>query len=98
MTFRQDINALRAIAVLVVVIFHFNPDWLPGGFIGVDVFFVISGFLMTGIIFRGFEKETFRLGAFYLARAIALFQPYLCCALPYCVLAGCIYRRRTTKY
>lgn len=69
MTFRQDINALRAIAVLVVVIFHFNPDWLPGGFIGVDVFFVISGFLMTGIIFRGFEKETFRLGAFYLARA-----------------------------
>lgn len=52
MKFRKDINGLRAIAVIAVVLFHFNPSWVPGGFAGVDVFFVISGFLMTGIIFK----------------------------------------------
>ena len=59
MQFRYDINGLRAIAVLAVVIFHFNPQALPGGFAGVDVFFVISGFLMTSIIFNGVEKKDF---------------------------------------
>lgn len=67
--FRKDINGLRAIAVIAVVLFHFNPKWVPGGFAGVDVFFVISGFLMTGIIFRGIEKENFSLARFYVARA-----------------------------
>ncbi|WP_139851488.1 acyltransferase family protein [Acinetobacter pullicarnis] len=69
MSFRYDINGLRAIAVLAVVLFHFNPTWLPGGFAGVDVFFVISGFLMTSIIFKGVEKNTFNLFKFYNARA-----------------------------
>ena len=61
MNFRYDINGLRAIAVLAVVLFHFKPQWLPGGFAGVDVFFVISGFLMTSIIFNGVEKDSFNL-------------------------------------
>lgn len=69
MHFRKDINGLRAIAVIAVVLFHFNSSWLPGGFAGVDVFFVISGFLMTGIIFRGFEQENFSIFRFYIARA-----------------------------
>lgn len=69
LNFRYDINGLRAIAVIAVVIFHFDPSWLPGGFAGVDVFFVISGFLMTSIIFRGFEKSSFSLIKFYIARA-----------------------------
>lgn len=69
MQFRYDINGLRAIAVLAVVLFHFNPHWLTGGFAGVDVFFVISGFLMTSIIFNGIEKDTFNLFKFYTARA-----------------------------
>ena len=69
MNFRYDINGLRAIAVLAVVSFHFNPQWLPGGFAGVDVFFVISGFLMTSIIFSSVEKNTFNLFKFYNARA-----------------------------
>lgn len=68
MKFREDINALRAIAVASVVLFHFNHDWLPGGFAGVDVFFVISGFLMTMIIVKGLEKETFSILSFYKAR------------------------------
>lgn len=67
--FRYDINALRAIAVIAVVLFHFNPDFVPGGFAGVDVFFVISGFLMTGIVFRGLEANNFNLLHFYIARA-----------------------------
>ncbi|MGX9416820.1 acyltransferase family protein [Vibrio sp. WJH972] len=69
MNFRYDINGLRAIAVIAVVIFHFNPTWVPGGFAGVDVFFVISGFLMTGIIFKGLENNDFKLFNFYTARA-----------------------------
>ncbi|QIO07244.1 acyltransferase family protein [Acinetobacter shaoyimingii] len=67
--FRRDINGLRAIAVIAVVLFHFNASWMPGGFAGVDVFFVISGFLMTGIIFKGIEQEHFSVLKFYVARA-----------------------------
>ncbi|CAM4095101.1 acyltransferase family protein [Pseudoalteromonas byunsanensis] len=69
MQFRKDINGLRAIAVIAVVLFHFNASWMPGGFAGVDVFFVISGFLMTGIIFKGIERENFSILKFYVARA-----------------------------
>lgn len=69
MQFRKDLNGLRAIAVVAVVLFHFNASWMPGGFAGVDVFFVISGFLMTGIIFRGIEQKNFSILRFYVARA-----------------------------
>ena len=69
MNFRRDINGLRAFAVIAVVLFHFNASWMPGGFAGVDVFFVISGFLMTGIIFRGIEQENLSILKFYVARA-----------------------------
>jgi peptidoglycan/LPS O-acetylase OafA/YrhL len=69
MNFRKDINGLRALAVIAVVLYHFNETWISGGFAGVDVFFVISGFLMTGIIVRGMEKNNFSSISFYLARA-----------------------------
>ena len=69
MNFRYDINGLRAIAVLAVVVYHFNPEFLTGGFAGVDVFFVISGFLMTKIIFESIENNKFNLINFYVARA-----------------------------
>lgn len=67
--FRTDINGLRAIAVLAVVFFHFNVKGFSGGFAGVDIFFVISGFLMTGIIFRKTDSGNFNLLGFYLSRA-----------------------------
>jgi peptidoglycan/LPS O-acetylase OafA/YrhL len=67
--FRNDINGLRASAVIAVMLFHFNSAWLPGGFAGVDVFFVISGFLMTSIIFRGLETDNFSVLKFYVSRA-----------------------------
>ncbi len=50
--YRPDIDTLRAAAVLSVIVFHIEKDWLPGGFLGVDIFFVISGFLMTTILHR----------------------------------------------
>jgi len=70
--FRPDINGMRAWAVLVVVLYHFGVPGSAGGFVGVDVFFVISGFLMTRIIVEGLEGKginRFSLLAFYLARA-----------------------------
>lgn len=66
--FRNDINALRAWAVLSVAFYHFAIPGFSGGFVGVDVFFVISGFLMTGIIVEGLEKKKFSLIEFYFAR------------------------------
>lgn len=67
--FRVDINGLRAIAVAAVVLYHFGVAGFSGGFVGVDIFFVISGFLMTNIIISGIERESFSLWSFYLARA-----------------------------
>ena len=69
MKFRKDINGLRAIAVLSVVLFHFEPELVKGGFVGVDIFFVISGFLMTSIVFTKLEKQQFILISFYISRA-----------------------------
>lgn len=66
--FRSDINGLRAIAVAVVVLFHLDVPYLDGGFVGVDVFFVISGFLMATIVYRGLLQNSMGIWAFYFAR------------------------------
>ena len=66
--YRPDIDGLRALAVLAVVAFH-SSSRVPGGFVGVDIFFVISGFLITGVIRRELEVGTFSLGEFYARRA-----------------------------
>jgi peptidoglycan/LPS O-acetylase OafA/YrhL len=64
--FRPDIQGLRAIAVLLVLVFHIYPQTLPGGYVGVDVFFVISGFLISGLLMReSREAGTIKLAAFY---------------------------------
>ncbi len=67
--FRLDINGLRAWAVMAVVLYHFGVSGISGGFVGVDVFFVISGYLMCGIISGGLARGDFSVWRFYLARA-----------------------------
>ena len=69
MKFRYDINALRALAVTAVVLFHYKVNFVPGGFVGVDVFFVISGYLMTSIITGRLAKGKFSIWDFYHDRA-----------------------------
>lgn len=69
MDFRPDINALRALAVVAVMLYHFKLPGFSGGFSGVDVFFVISGFLMTAIISGGLERGNFSLWRFFASRA-----------------------------
>ncbi len=71
--YRPDIDGLRAIAVILVMNFHAFPQALPGGFIGVDIFFVISGLLITGIIARELEQQRFSLVAFYNRRIRRIF-------------------------
>ncbi|MBA2655498.1 MAG: acyltransferase [Tatlockia sp.] len=71
--YRPDVDGLRAIAILIVVIFHAFPKIMPGGFIGVDIFFVISGFLISTIIFSNLERDCFSLGDFYKRRIKRLF-------------------------
>ncbi len=68
MKFRKDINGLRAVAVIAVVLFHFGILRAQGGFLGVDIFFVISGFLMTGIIAGKLNNGSFSLWSFYIDR------------------------------
>lgn len=86
-TYRPDIDGLRALAVLSVVIFHAAPTWLPGGFIGVDVFFVISGYLISLIILGNLDRGSFSFSEFY-ARRINRIFPALMLVLAACWLLG----------
>jgi peptidoglycan/LPS O-acetylase OafA/YrhL len=72
-TYRPDVDGLRAVAVLAVLAFHAFPEALPGGFVGVDVFFVISGFLISGLIFQGLQHGTFSFADFYWRRVRRIF-------------------------
>ena len=71
--YRSEIDGLRAIAVLLVVIFHAFPGKLNGGFIGVDIFFVISGFLISSIILENLNNDTFSFTTFYGRRVRRIF-------------------------
>jgi peptidoglycan/LPS O-acetylase OafA/YrhL len=76
--YRPDIDGLRAIAVLAVVAFHAFPGLIRGGFIGVDVFFVISGFLISTIIFKSLDRDAFSFREFYARRIKRIFPALLC--------------------
>ncbi|HAM9039750.1 TPA: acyltransferase, partial [Salmonella enterica] len=88
--YRPDIDGLRAVAVLSVVIFHYFPSILPGGFVGVDIFFVISGYLITSIILKSASSNSFSYVEFYKRRIIRIF-PALSIVLISCIIIGWVY-------
>jgi len=85
--YRPDIDGLRAIAVLFVIASHAFPERLPGGFVGVDIFFVISGFLISSLSWRRAERKEFSIIQFYLRRVRRIF-PALLIVLAFAALAG----------
>jgi peptidoglycan/LPS O-acetylase OafA/YrhL len=86
-SYRHDIDGLRAVAILFVVVFHAYPAALPGGFVGVDIFFVISGYLISSIIFKELERGSFSFLDFY-ARRIRRIFPALIVVLSACFAFG----------
>jgi peptidoglycan/LPS O-acetylase OafA/YrhL len=75
--YRPDIDGLRAVAVIMVIACHAFPGLLPGGFTGVDVFFVISGYLITGLVLAEMRAGGFTLLGFYaVARGVSLVRPF----------------------
>ena len=65
MQYRREIDGLRAVAVIPVILFHAGVTSLSGGFVGVDIFFVISGYLITSILIAELVQDTFSIGRFY---------------------------------
>ncbi|WP_035615514.1 acyltransferase family protein [Haloferula sp. BvORR071] len=89
--YRPTIDGLRAIAILAVFVFHLHGSWLPGGFVGVDVFFVLSGYLITSVIAAEHEKGSFSLRKFYQRRIARLLPAFLTMATATTVAAFFIY-------
>ena len=87
LSYRPDIDGLRAIAVAIVVAFHAGVPGFTGGFVGVDVFFVISGFLISSIILRQLSRSQFTIADFYTRRVRRIF-PALLVVLAACLLFG----------
>ena len=85
--FLPHVQGLRAVAILTVVGFHLFPTLMPGGFIGVDIFFVISGYLISGIIYRGLAANTFSVTDFYVRRIKRIF-PALILVMASCLVLG----------
>lgn len=76
MQYRKDIQGLRALAIIFVFIFHLNSSWVPGGFISVDIFFVLSGFLVSSIILEKKKRNSFSIVDFYIKRIRRIVPAY----------------------
>lgn len=95
MNYRPDIQGLRAIAVLLVMLFHFNPAWLPGGFVGVDVFLVLSGYLIVSILLNKKHQPGYRLTStlcdFYVSRLKRIAPAYFAMLVLVSLLAAVLF-------
>jgi peptidoglycan/LPS O-acetylase OafA/YrhL len=89
--YRPEIDGLRAVAVISVLIFHLNRQWLPGGFVGVDVFFVISGYLITSILYHELIDEEFNFLKFYQRRIARIFPAFFVVAISTIAVAYFLY-------
>ena len=89
LVYRPEIDGLRAFAVISVLLFHGFPNFLPGGFVGVDIFFTISGYLITSIIFKELQSSSFSYWSFYQRRIRRIF-PSLALVLITCSIVGWI--------
>ncbi|WP_341535460.1 acyltransferase [Glaesserella parasuis] len=77
LSYRPEVDGLRALAVLSVFIYHLNENWLTGGFLGVDIFFVISGFLITRIITTEMVEGKFEFKTFYNRRIKRIYPVFI---------------------
>src|ERR1035441_3229278 len=84
-SYRSDIDGLRAIAVLSVIAFHFAPAKFRGGFVGVDIFFVISGFLISSVIYKELESGAFSIVDFYVRRIRRIYPALFLVLFSVCV-------------
>lgn len=84
LSYRPDVDGLRAVAVLLVIAFHATPSLCPGGFVGVSVFFTISGFLITRIILHDLHNEHFSFATFYARRIKRIFPASFVCLIFVC--------------
>lgn len=89
--YRPEIDGLRALAVLSVILFHLNRQWLPGGFVGVDIFLVISGYLITSILYHDLKSDQFGFMKFYQRRIARIFPAFFTVALSTITVAYFIY-------
>nr|AAL77346.1 putative O-acetyltransferase WavN [Vibrio cholerae] len=89
--YRADIDGLRAIPFLMVVLFHMNADWIPGGFIGVDIFFVISGYIITSAIYPQIVNKEFSFNQFYVKRIKRILPLFYLVAMTSLVFAYWLY-------
>lgn len=86
-----EIDGLRTLAVLAVAVFHLNRAVLPGGFVGVDIFFVISGFLISAILIKDIDAGAFSIGRFYQRRISRIFPALILVILTTLAVASFVY-------
>ncbi len=98
MKFRTDIHGLRGVSVLLVIFYHFGLPGFGGGFIGVDIFFVISGFLITRLIWKELQAQTFTLSGFYLRRVKRILPAALITLLVFGFLGAILFPVRAEQF
>ncbi|MBI5198284.1 MAG: acyltransferase, partial [Nitrospirae bacterium] len=92
------LDGVRGIAILLVLIFHTEVPFLKGGYIGVDIFFVLSGFLITGILIKEFDrKNSVSLKNFYMRRVLRLAPALLILLAVFCLLSVVFFREAQVK-